>query len=948
MFTKNSISPALLESVKQVFTGEHYINESKTPYELYHPTYSAAIHHALSHHAATKGLSVSDDDYHQHIAIGPRKPPEGEGLQHILPATDKHGNEHQILIQVYNKGGKTPYELNTYSNKVPQHLKYSMEQFEQYYKEMISEATSKKMSSEDTANKRASVASDGIKGLFKVYGDSGVRKPDGTIEKRPPTEGEHKKAVAKRFAELDAMSHEQREREYKEAHDRMTAAGARPDNILSNKTKTDTAAQVVGTAKDAKNGHISLGMNGSPDSYHFHHDDSGHNFTIHNSCAGSTEGCRLSCLSKQGLGAQATIMGHRDAYEQKANHNAAAQKDFHTVMHMQLDRAARNAKKQGKHVLVRPDVNTGNKHNRYAKAISNSFGPNSSRVAAGTHAIVQVHDYSKSSGEHNPSEGIYATHSDLGPLVHNGTGHVHEENVRRRGTMERDTQVEGKGSYTVFNRPRPTEEDVAKNSKTNKEYNDTMNRLHTVRRYEPHPTEPAKGEKPEYHHKDGYGRVIAKDGKSYRYQDHPVSDKHKLVDGSEVFAGDTDARHLDRSDRKYKTNPHKTGTQHVVGTVTPAFTTSSTSQQKIQDSALFHDVKDIDAEGIYHDSHPDKVIDALKTTPNMPELPGRRKVIPIKSEVKEEIQMGSFAERLVERAKVMKEKKDSILVPEEKMTPSQMKKREEIIMSMKSKIGDFKKKYGARWKNVMYATATKMAMAMQEEVEELDELSYDTLTTYKNAARRDIYKRAHAGKPLPGQHGKVAKRIAGWKKANEIQKKMEEEIELSEGHSMHTHTVHFADPHSGEWKGKMLVNADNDKEAINCGQDMANKQGMKLMKVSRNNVIMSDKTHMEEVDIWDDTLEEKVNPRVKTVDMLRGPERVPASYDNEHKSYKIQLKAEEEKHDDEEEDKKLIKKMVDPSCIKNERKSPMINVKEIAQKAMDKIKQETMMGKISN
>ena len=29
---------------------------------------------------------------------------------------------------------------------------------------------------------------------------------------------------------------------------------------------------------------------------------------------------------------------------------------------------------------------------------------------------------------------------------------------------------------------------------------------------------------------------------------------------------------------------------------------------------------------------------------------------------------------------------------------------------MKDKISDFKKKYGERWKDVMYATATKLAM----------------------------------------------------------------------------------------------------------------------------------------------------------------------------------------------------------------------------------------------
>ena len=49
------------------------------------------------------------------------------------------------------------------------------------------------------------------------------------------------------------------------------------------------------------------------------------------------------------------------------------------------------------------------------------------------------------------------------------------------------------------------------------------------------------------------------------------------------------------------------------------------------------------------------------------------------------------------------------------MTDAQMKKREKIVKGMKDKTADFKKRYGKDYKNVMYATATKMAM---EEVEQ--------------------------------------------------------------------------------------------------------------------------------------------------------------------------------------------------------------------------------------
>ena len=45
---------------------------------------------------------------------------------------------------------------------------------------------------------------------------------------------------------------------------------------------------------------------------------------------------------------------------------------------------------------------------------------------------------------------------------------------------------------------------------------------------------------------------------------------------------------------------------------------------------------------------------------------------------------------------------------EKAMTPSQMKRREEIAQSMSDE--DFKKRYGKDWMSVKMATATKQAM----------------------------------------------------------------------------------------------------------------------------------------------------------------------------------------------------------------------------------------------
>lgn len=45
------------------------------------------------------------------------------------------------------------------------------------------------------------------------------------------------------------------------------------------------------------------------------------------------------------------------------------------------------------------------------------------------------------------------------------------------------------------------------------------------------------------------------------------------------------------------------------------------------------------------------------------------------------------------------------------MTPSQQNKKEEIVKSMKKKLSSFRKRYGKDAKNVMYGTATKLAMS---------------------------------------------------------------------------------------------------------------------------------------------------------------------------------------------------------------------------------------------
>ena len=82
-------------------------------HKVYHGTHSEAMSTAHDQ-IKEKGYEISDDNWQHHIA-GTRKPGEGKTNQYHIPLhrngqeTDKYAH-----IQVYNRGGDTPYELNAY------------------------------------------------------------------------------------------------------------------------------------------------------------------------------------------------------------------------------------------------------------------------------------------------------------------------------------------------------------------------------------------------------------------------------------------------------------------------------------------------------------------------------------------------------------------------------------------------------------------------------------------------------------------------------------------------------------------------------------------------------------------------------------------------------------------------------------------------------------------
>lgn len=136
----------------------------------------------------------------------------------------------------------------------------------------------------------------------------------------------------------------------------------------------------------------------------------------------------------------------------------------------------------------------------------------------------------------------------------------------------------------------------------------------------------------------------------------------------------------------------------------------------------------------------------------------------------------SFAERLVES---MYGKKSALPLDEKEMTDAQKKKKEDIVMSMKKDTEGLKKRYGSRWKEVMYATATKRAMGETygEEVEMEEEIDPDVRSKDAlSGANKPTKQKDDVGPGADGRSTKVKF------KAGPMSEEKEEDEKEDEGH----------------------------------------------------------------------------------------------------------------------------------------------------------------------
>jgi len=98
------------KTMRQVREEMLVISEAK--YELYHKDFSGAMQHAYKMAKKLHGITIDPKEIDDKVATGPRKPSEGDTNKYRLKG-DKGG----IQVQVYNKGGSKPFELNFYKEE---------------------------------------------------------------------------------------------------------------------------------------------------------------------------------------------------------------------------------------------------------------------------------------------------------------------------------------------------------------------------------------------------------------------------------------------------------------------------------------------------------------------------------------------------------------------------------------------------------------------------------------------------------------------------------------------------------------------------------------------------------------------------------------------------------------------------------------------------------------
>ena len=112
--SKSQIMKLQSLAMRQIKSGYHEeVELDEAKYDLYHKDFSSAMQHATKMAKKLHGITIDPKEIDDKVATGPSKPSSGKTNTYRLK-----GDKGAVQIQVYNKGGSKPFELNMYKEEV--------------------------------------------------------------------------------------------------------------------------------------------------------------------------------------------------------------------------------------------------------------------------------------------------------------------------------------------------------------------------------------------------------------------------------------------------------------------------------------------------------------------------------------------------------------------------------------------------------------------------------------------------------------------------------------------------------------------------------------------------------------------------------------------------------------------------------------------------------------
>jgi len=196
----NEVHDAMLEKIGADCCDD-CSEELDEKYDLYHKDFSSAMQHAYDYAKKKLGITVDKSEIDRKVATGPKKPTEGKTNKYRLKG--KGGN---LQIQVYNKGGSKPFELNMYKEDLDESLWANIHKKRQRIKQG---------SGERMRNKGEKGAPSSAQ-LKRAKGEESLRKVKGTSNLYEPTKMSKSARVRSMMDYLGKKSKEDAEKRKKD------------------------------------------------------------------------------------------------------------------------------------------------------------------------------------------------------------------------------------------------------------------------------------------------------------------------------------------------------------------------------------------------------------------------------------------------------------------------------------------------------------------------------------------------------------------------------------------------------------------------------------------------------------------------------------------------------------------------------------------------------------